>query len=206
MIPSDIGKVYYLTIQESWVKPGRSQRRPGLHVDSPGSVKIKGDDHDYSLGNGKSQRYLLHHWGNGCAHYIGRKAEETEDIPVYAMQGGIYMASSVSNSCRVWNCSVEPEVVGNLGDIEHLRSLLPGEGKILEPGQLYWITDKTPHESLQLKERRYRQFFRLVTADVSLWYKNHSTANPLGVVPDPNVTKIVIGDKFSQEGIEIVEY
>ena len=37
-IPSDIGKVYYLTIQESWVEPGNSQRRPGLHVDSPGSA------------------------------------------------------------------------------------------------------------------------------------------------------------------------
>ena len=122
------------------------------------------------------------------------------------MQGGIYIALSVSGSTRVWNCSVEPEVVGSLGDIEHLRSLLPGEGKVLDPEQLYWITDKTPHESLPLRERTYRQFFRLVTADVSLWYKDHSTANPLGVKPDPDVTKIVIGDKFSKEGIEIVEY
>ena len=39
--PSDIGKIYYLTIQESWVEPGDSQRRPGLHVDIPGKVKLK---------------------------------------------------------------------------------------------------------------------------------------------------------------------
>ena len=122
------------------------------------------------------------------------------------MEGGIYIASSVSDSCKAWNCSAEPEVIGPHGDIEHLRSFLPGEGEVLEPGQLYWITDKTPHESLQLKERTYRQFFRLVTHDVSLWYKDHSTANPLGVEPDPDVTKIVIGNKFSEEGVEIVEH
>ena len=352
--PSDIGKIYYLTIQESWVEPGDSQRRPGLHVDRPGAVKLKRGSSDHQLGLnheglGKSQRYDGHHWGNGCAHYvsqrpIGKKSykyedvyvetdeqlnedhaqnpdedsnmelnenpdedpdenrdvdsdvdpdkdtndnpdkgqdedqnenpdenpvdvpdenpyenqdeeiadhkgsqdeesnddpdedlnedpdkepdkdsdedpdedsyedpdedtdeESDEDVPVYVMEGGIYIASSISDSCKAWNCSVEPEVIGHHGDIEHLRSVLPGEGEVLEPGQLYWITDKTPHESLQLKQRTYRQFFRIVTRDVSLWYKDHSTANPLGVEPDPDVTKIVIGNKFSEEGVEIVE-
>ena len=74
----------------------------------------------------------------------------------------------------------------------------------MKPGQLYWITDRTPHESLPLKEGTHRQFFRIVTSDVSLWYKDHSTANPLGVEPDPTITKIVVGDKFSEEGVEII--
>ena len=66
----------------------------------------------------------------------------------------------------------------------------------------------------------YRQFFRIVTSQVkycivrkddyvslqvSLWYTDHSTPNPLGVTPDPAVTKIVEGDKFSEEGVQIVE-
>merc|ERR1712111_80846 len=114
------------------------------------------------------------------------------------------MASSVSESCKVWNCSVEPEAVEHLGDIEHLRSLLPGEGEVLRPGQMYWITDRTPHESLPLKKDTFRQFFRFVTSDVSFWYKDHSTPNPLGVLPDPAITKIVLGDKFSDEGVEVV--
>ena len=200
MIPSDLGKVYYLTIQESWVEGGVSQRRPGLHVDSPGRVKIKGEDvDDQNLeGEGKSQEYHGHPWGRGCAHSLRDG--------VYAMQGGIYLASSVSDSCRAWNCSVDPDIIGTLGDVEYLRGFLPSDGEVLKPGQLYWITDKTPHESLPLKERTYRQFFRLVTADVSLWYKDHSTANPLGVDPDPAVTKIVAGDKFSDEGVEIIEH
>ena len=41
---SDLGKVYYLTVQENEVKSGQTQRRPSLHVDSPGWVKIKNDD------------------------------------------------------------------------------------------------------------------------------------------------------------------
>ena len=108
-------------------------------------------------------------------------------------------------SCRVWNCGVAPEAVGPLGDIEHLRWALPGPGQLLRPGQLYWLTDRTPHQSLPLQEAATRQFFRVVTAEVSLWYRDHSTASPLGVLPDPAITRIVAGDKFSEEGVQIVE-
>ena len=36
-----VGKICYLTIQEGEVASGQSQRRPGLHVDTPGRIKIK---------------------------------------------------------------------------------------------------------------------------------------------------------------------
>ena len=55
-----------------------------------------------------------------------------------------------------------------------------------------------------IPEGSYRQFFRLVTSQVSLWYKDHSTPNPLGVKPDPDVTQTVVGDKFGREGVEVV--
>ena len=64
---------------------------------------------------------------------------------------------------------------------------------------------RTPHQSLPLETSTYRQFFRLVTSEVSLWYRDHSTPNPLGVQPDPALTKVVAGDKFSEEGVEVVE-
>ena len=78
---------------------------------------------------------------------------------------------------------------------------------------------RTPHESLPLKKGAFRQFFRLVTSQVvinslfiyllgskvSLWYADHSTPNPLGVLPDPDVTRIVTGDKFGEDGVELVE-
>ena len=40
---------------------------------------------------------------------------------------------------------------------------------------------------------------------MSLWYADHSTPNPLGVKPDPAITKIVVGNKFSKGGLEIAE-
>ena len=58
---------------------------------------------------------------------------------------------------------------------------------------------------MPVPERVFRQFFRLVTANVSLWYKDHSTSNPLGVKPDPRITHVVVGNKFSTEGVEIME-
>ena len=38
--PSSTGKVFYLSIEESEVEVGLSQRQPGLHVDRPGLVNI----------------------------------------------------------------------------------------------------------------------------------------------------------------------
>lgn len=58
---------------------------------------------------------------------------------------------------------------------------------------------------MPLKEATFRQFFRVVTSNVSLWYRDHSTPNPLGVEPDPEITRTVVGDKFSEEGVEVVE-
>ena len=40
---------------------------------------------------------------------------------------------------------------------------------------------------------------------MSLWYKDHSTPSPRGVEPDPTITRTVVGDKFSSEGVEVVE-
>ena len=210
--PSDIGKVYYLTIQESEVDPGMSQRRPGLHVDSPGWVKIKDADEKKTggKGTGTSCVYDGHRWGAGSCHVFNLDTSTDKDIfdifneNLYVTFGGIYIASNVPDSTRVWNCAVDGEVIGQHGDIEHLRSAL-GEGEVMRPGQVYWITDKTPHESLPLKKKTMRQFFRIVTADVSFWFRDHSTPNPLGVLPDPEVTQIVSGDKFSEDGVQIVK-
>ena len=42
------------------------------------------------------------------------------------------------------------EAIGRHGDIEHLRHLLPSESETLKANYLYWMTDRTPHESLPL--------------------------------------------------------
>ena len=45
--PSQIDKICFLTIHESFVKKGRTQRRPGLHIELPG--KNVGGDADRSM-------------------------------------------------------------------------------------------------------------------------------------------------------------
>ena len=188
-----IGKVCYLTIDERKVKENHSQRRPGIHTERPGRLELRDDllpGTNRGQGNSQVQHFqVYHHWGIGIGSY---------NKDSFKIKGGIFMASNVADSCRVWDCQImDDNCIGHLGDIEHLRSLLP-ESEVMEPNCLYWLTDRTPHESLPLKNKTHRQFFRLVTSEVSLWFEEHSTKNPLGVVPDPNITKIVKGSKFNK--------
>jgi hypothetical protein len=39
---SEVGKIGYLTIHESYVEKGATQRTPGIHTESPGVVMVKG--------------------------------------------------------------------------------------------------------------------------------------------------------------------
>eukprot|EP00040_Diaphanoeca_grandis_P029693 m.174360 g.174360 ORF g.174360 m.174360 type:complete len:89 (-) comp31765_c2_seq4:112-378(-) len=52
------------------------------------------------------------------------------------------------------------------------------------------------HESLPLETSQHRQFFRLVTSDVSVWYSQHSDENPLGIKADPKTTITLDNNKF----------
>ena len=189
----EIGKVCYLTIHESKVDKDCSQRRPGLHTERPGKLELRSGSHDgREKGSGMTEvqdNRIYHHWGMGIGSY---------DKNSFKIKGGIFMASNVDDSCQVWDCQVmDDNLIGHLGDVEHLRSLLP-ESEMMKANCIYWITDRTPHESLPLKKDTFRQYFRLVTSQVSLWFEEHSTENPLGVVPDPKITKIVKGSKFNK--------
>jgi hypothetical protein len=135
-----------------------------------------------------SASFYEHHWGMG----VNFRREK--------FIGGIYMASNINDSCKVWNSQIQPtgngdELIGKHGEVEYLRLYL-GPSHLTEANRMYWITDRTPHESMPLMQGMHRQFFRLVTHQVSLWFEDHSTPNPLGVVPDPVITKIVRGNKF----------
>ena len=199
-------KICFLTIQESLVGSNESQRRPGLHIETPATIKVFGEHVDPNLnathaaeeneinGGGLSE-FLIHdvHWG---------KDFWVEDM----LRGGIYMASNVPESCGVWNSKIEcnesggrREIIGKHGDIGFLRPYI-GKQTIMLPNVMYWITDRTPHESLPLKEETYRQYFRLVTHQVSVWFEDHSTKNPFGLLPDPDITKIIRGSKFEDPG------
>eukprot|EP01125_Pyxidicula_operculata_P000825 TRINITY_DN1072_c0_g1_i6.p2 TRINITY_DN1072_c0_g1~~TRINITY_DN1072_c0_g1_i6.p2 ORF type:complete len:113 (+),score=30.52 TRINITY_DN1072_c0_g1_i6:1065-1403(+) len=111
------------------------------------------------------------------------------------------MVSNLEESCAVYSCVIEnPEIIGKNGDINHMRHYL-GKPTLMEKDFIYWIRDVTPHEALPLKlsasssssSPQYRQFLRLVTSEVSIWFKDHSTSNELGIEP---CATIIYGNKF----------
>merc|ERR1712137_1218490 len=156
---------------------------PGVHIESPGLIMTT--DGKYHKHPGM--------WGCGCV-ILG--TEEDDEFP--KVEGGIFMARTVARSCALYNALIKDPglVVGRHGDLEHVRSLL-GPPEFIEENVLYWMTDRTPHESLPLSEETYRQFFRLVTSQLSVWFPEHSTANRLGTMPDSRITKIIMGSKFT---------
>lgn len=187
--PEYYDKIVYLTIQEGWVPIGKTQRRPGLHIERPACVDWKVVSPPPVFEYGSEHHNLC--WGLGYYGY-------NDSIPV----DGIYMATNLANTSRVWPTLITnpEEVTDNHGGIEHLRDFI-GKGQDLEAHRLQWITDRTPHESLPVTALHddpeatqvYRQFFRLVVGKISVWYKKHNTPNPLGVEPDAPISDI---DKF----------
>lgn len=169
------GEVMYLTVQESVVKKEETQRRPGLHIEAP-SASARHQSGDFVAG-------LEHRWGMGMAFSPDER------------KGGLYIASNMNNTTAVWDALVDTKLgaVDFHGGIDHLRPYI-GKGKKLPAGLLVWLTDHTPHEALPQEKDGYRQFFRLVTGDISVWFAAHSTPNPK--VPVPSYVKIIGDSKF----------
>jgi hypothetical protein len=156
-----IGEVGYLTVMETEVTPGHSQRRGGVHVERhPASHEFGG------------------RWGGGT--WGGGKFTQRRI-------GGLYVASNMEGTTAVWDTHVD--LPGPGGDCEHLAATLD-QPRLLGAGELAWLTDSCPHASMPVKEAGTRQFFRLVTSEVDLWYTQHSTPNPLGITPPKRVVLV----------------
>lgn len=174
--PDDKDSIAYLTIQESVVQKGDTQRRCGLHTESPGFWV-----HDLVA----PKMHMRHYggWGGGIM------VEEPKQF-----FGGIFMMASPYGACRIWSTRVDPSLVGPHGDCEHLRPWLNGIPSIETDCGMYWITDLTPHEVLPAPVTTVRKFLRVVTKDLCEWYSDMYTHNPI-VKP---ACKIVYGNKFKE--------
>jgi hypothetical protein len=174
----ELGAVCYLTIDEGRVEPGMAQRRPGLHIEAPSTTASN------TGGAAKFTAAHEHDWGRGTAY----SPDE--------LHGGIFMASTVANSTAVYNALVVNRSEADAhGGIEQLRPFVGGP-HVIAANEMVWLTDCTPHEALPLQstDTTYRQYFRLVTSQMSIWFKAHSTANPL--VPLPQSVQVIEGNKF----------
>lgn len=110
---------------------------------------------------------------------------------------GIYMTNNLTGSCRVWNTQIELADLGKMGDVEHLRqthTIRHSPVHLMRANELWWMTDRTPHEALSFSIPTFRRFFRLVTSEVDVWYSAHSTHN--FSVPLPDRVRIIHGHKF----------
>lgn len=175
----------YLTISEQLVPINTTHRRAGLHIERPGTITFGGT----IIQEGNPMFGGLA-WGMGC---IG------SGIPI----DGIFMASNVANTCRIFSETITKpeEIVDAHGGLEQVRCHL-GAGTCLGENELVWFTDRTPHESLPMPMSKedptakfvHRQFFRLVVGRVSVWYAKHNTINPNGTQPDAIIS---YDDKFA---------
>ncbi|KAI9326817.1 hypothetical protein DFJ73DRAFT_964981 [Zopfochytrium polystomum] len=117
----EAGKVGYLTVHEGFVDAsGEPQRRPGAHVEAPGGYFYfdgddGGDDADADAARVDGWlEQMVHQWGWGYGPEVWR------------IEGGVFQASSVADTCRVWDCVVRDHaaIVGPHGSVEHLRAVL----------------------------------------------------------------------------------
>jgi hypothetical protein len=163
------GEVIYLTVHESAVLPGISQRRGGIHTEGTNMLCWGGGG-----------------WGGGSPAPSEPK-KPAKPAPKAIYEAGVFMAST-DGRCRVWDCiSHDVNEHGELASPPHAHS------EDMAPNTLYWLTDRTPHEALPSLSAGYRQFYRLVGSRVGGWWEQHSTPNPLGVTP---TCKILTGSKF----------
>ena len=178
---SEVGKVLYLTVEEGFVEAGGTQRRGGLHIESPRYSKfLQPASHEQGEWRGVPRRIG---WGQGVL-------KNDQFI------GGLYMASTVAKTCRVYHALVQKSAVDTHGGLDHLADMIPEEkGYDMRQNELVWMTDRTPHVVLPQEQREYRQFFRLVTSSLSIWNAVHNTANPK--VPLPPHVVVVHTNRFT---------
>jgi hypothetical protein len=163
-------RIAYLTVDERPVSTvGISHRRGGVHVESPGAIRDKeiADKSHY-----RPDLCWYHPWGMG---------ESTGEY----LLGGIFLASNVQHTTAIWNTRVHDtfgDIIGSHGSLERCREMLGTPDKILNAGELVWITDRTPHESLPIlnEDGLNRQLFRLVVGEIGFWFADHNTPNPTG--------------------------
>ena len=181
MDDEEYGRVLYLTVSEGFVNAESTQRRAGVHVEaaelSRGSQGVAGTFFAGTESN----------WGGGVREDYGAPDQ---------YYGGLYMASNTANTCMLWDALVDKGqgITDFHGGGEHLRSFI-GKGTKLQANELAWLTDRTPHEALPQEKSGYRQFFRLVTSNISVWFQQHSTPNPKVAVPD--YVQIIVDNKFA---------
>ena len=155
------GEIGLLTIHESFVEGGKSQR----------GYNSMGINRNVHIEVGRHEK--LNCWGGsgGGSSWGGKYKTLLDD------QTMVLIANSISDTCRVWD--VKEMAFTKDGDLSAYIDKYPAEtGMILKSGEVAKISIFTPHEAINQTQSGKRQFFRIVGKGVK-GREDYFTINPL---------------------------
>lgn len=154
------GEVGFLTIHESFVDEGESQR----------GYNDMGIDRNVHIEVGRNGN--VNRWGSGGGNSWGNKENTILDDSTMVL-----IANNISDTCRVWN-NKELSYTKD-GDLSAYIEKYPIEkGVLMKKGEVAKISIFTPHECVNQKQGGKRQFFRIVGKGVE-GREEYFTVNPL---------------------------
>jgi len=154
------GEIGFLTIDESFVDVGKSQR----------GYNSKGIDRNVHIEVGRVNN--KNRWGSGGGSSWGGKENTLLDDSTQVL-----IANNISDSCRYWDV-VEKSYTKD-GDLSEYIDRYPKDtGIVMKKGEVAKISIFTPHECISQKESSHRQFFRIVGKGVR-GREPYFTENPL---------------------------
>lgn len=146
------GKIGFLTIDESFVEAGKSQRGFGT-ANRKVHVEV-----------GRNKQFNFWGWGG-------------KPNAVLADNTKVLIANSISDTCRVWDTKEMAHTKN--GDLsEYIDKYPEHTGSLLKAGEVAKISIFTPHECVAQKQSGPRQFFRIVGSGVK-GREPYFTVNPL---------------------------
>jgi hypothetical protein len=154
------GKIGFLTIDESFVTAGKSQR----------GYNNGGVNRNVHIEVGR--RADINQWGgNGGSSWGSSNKVLLDDTTM------VLIANNISDTCRYWNAIEKSETVD--GDLSEYLDRYPEEtGVLMKSGELAKISIFTPHECINQLVSGYRQFIRIVGKGVT-GREDYFTINPL---------------------------
>jgi hypothetical protein len=117
------GTVCYLSVQESDVEPDACQRRVGAHTEGGASIypymDVEAGRVDDTKLHKSTRTFTFGYGAEYDSEWGGGKQVDG------CLFGGIYLASTVADSTRVWNARVDDtKLIGPLGDVVNPKLLI----------------------------------------------------------------------------------
>lgn len=154
------GEIGLLTIHESFVEGGKSQR----------GYNSTGINRNVHIEVGRDKKF--NHWGTSPMPSWGGKYNTILDDNTMVL-----IANSISDTCRLWD--IKEMAYTEDGDLsEYIENYPERTGIKLKAGEVARISIFTPHECINQKKSGNRQFLRIVGKGVK-GRENYFTINPL---------------------------